>query len=82
MEPITTSDTPFAAFLKYNKHQLVGFKKDPNDAKRLVYIFIRQDDTESLSRDFYSNNVEVEPRYFFKCASEMVRKLNEEKFKQ
>lgn len=44
IEPYRTSDTPFAAYLHYNGHKIIGSKQDPNDYKREVLVFIMDDD--------------------------------------
>lgn len=48
IEPYKTSDTPFAAYLHYEGHKLVGSKQDPNDYKREVVVFIFEDDIPEL----------------------------------
>lgn len=63
LEPMTTSDTPFAAFLHYHSHQLIGMKPDPNDAKRQVYIFVKNEETPSLMARYYEGE-----RYIDDCA--------------
>lgn len=49
-EPYRTSDTPFAAFLHFSGHQLVGTRQDPNDYKREVLIFIYTDEIPKLEQ--------------------------------
>ena len=77
LEPFTTSDTPFAAFLHYHNHRVVGMKRDPNDAKRLVYCFVKKDTTESLSKGFYKGESEVEPNSYHKSVREIGKVLRE-----
>lgn len=77
LEPFTTSDTPFAAYLHYHKHRVVGMKRDPNDAKRLVYCFVKMDDTEELSAEFYSGKPLVDPGQYYKSTKEIYRVLRE-----
>lgn len=46
--PYMTSDSPFAAYLHYEGHKLVGSKQDPNDYKREVVVFIYGEDIPEL----------------------------------
>lgn len=50
LEPYRTSDTPFAAYLHYSGHKIVGSKQDPNDYKREVLIFIFDEDVAVRER--------------------------------
>lgn len=52
LEPYKTSDTPFAAFLHYSGHKLVGSVQDPNDYKREVCVFIYSDNIPPLEQDW------------------------------
>jgi hypothetical protein len=52
LEPYKTSDTPYAAFLHYSGHKLVGSRQDPNDFKREVCIFIFTDDIPKLEQEW------------------------------
>jgi len=40
LEPYTTSDTPFAAYLHLNGMIVLTTRDDPNDYKREVFVFI------------------------------------------
>ena len=78
LAPFTTSDTPLAAYLRYHKHALVGMKPDPNDIKRKVYVFIKEDNTDILIEDFYHGEPLVNPHLFYKVlVKEVFRKLRE-----
>ena len=52
LEPYKTSDTPFAAFLHFSGHKLVGSVQDPNDYKREVCVFIYSDKIPQLEQDW------------------------------
>lgn len=52
LEPYKTSDTPFAAFLHFSGHKLVGSVQDPNDYKREVCVFIYSDKIPVLEQDW------------------------------
>lgn len=79
LEPITTSDTPFAAFLRYHKHQVVGMRPDPNDVKRKVYVFIKLADTDGLKEEYYNGDPQVDPKYYYKVLREIFTLLREYK---
>jgi len=78
LDPFTTSDTPLAAYLKYHKHTIVGMKPDPNDVKRKVYVFIKEDNTDLLIEDFYNGDPLVNPHLYYKVlVKEVFKKLRE-----
>lgn len=78
LEPFTTSDTPLAAYLRYHKHQIVGLKPDPNDIKRKVYVFIREENTDLLIEEFYKGDPQVNPHLFYKIlVKDVFKKLRE-----
>ncbi len=52
LEPYKTSDTPYAAFLHFSGHKLVGSVQDPNDYKREVCVFIYSDKIPQLEQDW------------------------------
>lgn len=52
LEPYKTSDTPYAAFLHFSGHKLVGSVQDPNDYKREVCVFIYSDEIPQLEQDW------------------------------
>jgi hypothetical protein len=78
LDPFTTSDTPLAAFLKYHNHAIVGMKPDPNDIKRKVYVFIKQDNTDILIEEFYHGEPMVNPHLYYRAlVKEVFKKLRE-----
>lgn len=77
LDPTTTTDTSFAAYLDYKHHKFVGFKRDPNDRKRMIYIFIKKDISESLYTNFYDGKVKVEPQRYSYSLKKMHRTLND-----
>lgn len=52
LEPYKTSDTPYAAFLHFSGHKLVGSVQDPNDYKREVCVFIYSDQIPALEQEW------------------------------
>lgn len=75
--PYTTSDTPFAAFLVYHSHHIVGKQKDKHDRRRTVFIFIEEPTTKSLEDDYYNHVADVEPEAYYKALKTVYRKLND-----
>lgn len=52
LEPYKTSDTPYAAFLHFSGHKLVGSVQDPNDYKREVCVFIYSEEIPQLEQQW------------------------------
>lgn len=75
LKPVTTSDTPFAAFLKYHNHVIVGMKPDDDNPQRKVFVFIAQDETDELKHDFYFGKPEVHPKRYYKSIDEVFQIL-------
>ena len=75
--PYKTSDTPYAAYLHYHKHQFVTIRKDPNDIKRKVYVFIEKADTKELEKEFYSGEPNVIAPMYYKSVRLMFAKLRD-----
>jgi hypothetical protein len=77
LEPVTTSDTAFAAYLRVNGYQFVGMLPDPNDGRRKVYAFIRLDGFDDLFQDFYYGQPQVHPSHYYRFIKEMHAELRE-----
>lgn len=77
LDPYTTSDTPFAAFLVYHSHEVVSMQNDKHDRRRKVFIFIKEPRTQELEDEFYNNIAEVEPRAYHRALKEIYRRLND-----
>lgn len=56
LQPFTTSDTPFAAYLRYHDQTPLGVKQDDNDPRRLLYVFVKTPDIEVLKREYYGGD--------------------------
>lgn len=76
LEPYMTSDTPLAAFMRYHSHELITVTKDKADRRRMVFVFVKEDRTQSLEDDYYNHVAQVEPEAFYRALKEMYRKLN------
>lgn len=75
--PYKTSDTPYAAFLHYHKHQFVTIRDDPNDVKRKVYVFVEKDNTKELQEEYYRGDPNVIAPMYYKSVRLMYAKLRE-----
>lgn len=78
LEPFTTSDTPFAAYLLCHSHKYVGMRPDPNDKKRKVFVFIKQENTELLTNDYYEGSPQIDPRTYYAKTRIVHRHLRDE----
>jgi hypothetical protein len=76
-EPYKTSDTPFAAFLYINGHKVVTSRQDPNDYKREVLIFVKDDDVEILERQWRMNSVDGDLKAFHRALKIINRLIND-----
>jgi hypothetical protein len=77
-DPIKTSDTSLAAFLHYNQHYFVGIMQDPNDQHRKVFVFIKQDDSDELQEEYFTGEVTINPKLYYKSIRIMHRSLRED----
>lgn len=79
LEPVQTSDTTLAVYLQYMKHSLVGFKDDPHDFQRKIFIFVKTEETDEIIKDFLAGKATAEPRYLLHCSKNLIKKLNQYK---
>ena len=77
LEPIKTSDTPFAAYLLYSGHQLVTVVDDPNDVKRKVFVFVRKEDTPDIEEQYYRGGAPAEAPMYYKSIRIIYKELRE-----
>ena len=75
LEPFRTSDTPFAAYLLCNGQTLVTVIKDPNDVKRKVFVFARNDDTQDIEDSYYKQGAPTEAYKYYKSVRLIYREL-------
>lgn len=76
-DPYKTSDTPFAAYLHYHKHVLVTLRDDPNDVRRKVYVFVQQETTKDLEKEYYHGEGLAPAPQYYKSVRFMFAKLRE-----
>lgn len=77
--PFKTSDTSLAAYLHYKNHTFIGIMKDPNDLQRKVFVFIETQDTKNCTDEYQTNQVEVNPKLYYKSIRIMHRMLRDGK---
>lgn len=82
LEPYRTSDTPYAAFLHYSGHKIIGSKQDPNDYKREVLIFILRDDIEDLENEWRSGRATGDLKRYHRSLKIVNRFVNEQRNKR
>jgi len=63
LEPYTTSDTPFAAFLHLNGMVVLTTRDDPNDYKRQIFIFIDIAERPDLEQAWQDNTGDFRSYY-------------------
>lgn len=82
LEPYRTSDTPYAAFLHYSGHKIVGSKQDPNDYKREVMIFIYTDDIPELEDEWRAGKATGDLKRYHRSLKIVNRFVNEQRNKR
>lgn len=80
--PYRTSDTPFAAFLHFSGHKLVGTKQDPNDYKREVMVFIFTDEISQLEDDWKYGRASGDLKRYHRSLKIVNRFVNEARKKR
>jgi hypothetical protein len=81
-EPYRTSDTPFAAFLHYSGHKVVGTKQDPNDYKREVIVFIFTEDIPALEQEWRYGRAVGDLKTYHRSLKIVNRYVNEARKKR
>lgn len=82
MEPYKTSDTPYAAFLHYSGHKILGTRQDPNDYKREVLIFIYAPEIDELEAEWRSGRAVGDLRRYQRSLKIVNRVVNENRKKR
>lgn len=77
IEPYRTSDTPFAAYLDYCGHTLVGIIKDPSNARRRIFVFIYSEDIPKLEQDWEFGRINGDLKKYHRSLKIVTRKVNE-----
>lgn len=82
LEPYKTSDTPFAAYLHYHGHKLVGTKQDPNDYKREVVVFIYSEEIPALEQEWRFGTAQGDLKKYQRSLKIVNRFVNEARKKR
>jgi hypothetical protein len=82
LEPYMTSDTPYAAFLHYSGHKIVGSKQDPNDYKREVMVFVFTDEIPELEEHWRAGKATGDLKKFHRSLKIVTRFVNEQRNKR
>lgn len=82
LEPYRTSDTPFAAFLHYHGHKIVGTKQDPNDYKREVCVFIFTDEIPDLEQQWRFGKATGDLKKYHRSLKIVNREVNQARKKR
>jgi hypothetical protein len=77
LEPYKTSDTPFAAYLQFSGHKLVGSVQDPNDYKREVCVFIYSDVIPQLEQEWRFGKAVGDLKKYHRSLKTVNRFINE-----
>lgn len=76
-KPYKTSDTPYAAFLHYHGLVPVVMRQDPNDVKRLVFVFVYQDIIPELEQTYNYGKPDVDAKKYHKSLKIVTRMVKE-----
>lgn len=82
LEPYSTSDTPFAAFLHLCGYRIVKSVQDPNDYKREVLLFIKDGTIDSLEELWRTGKAEGNLRDYQRSLKIVTRTVQESRKKR
>lgn len=77
LEPYKTSDTPFAAFLHHAGYKVIKTVKDPNDYKREVFLFVKDEFIADLEELWRTGKAEGNLRDYQRSLKVVTRIVNE-----
>lgn len=78
-KPYKTSDTPYAAYLHYHGKIPLVMRPDPNDYKRLVFVFVHSAEIPTLEDEYRSGDPLVQLKKYHKSYKIVTRMVNEAK---
>lgn len=81
-EPYKTSDTPYAAYLHYCGYKVAGTRQDPNDYKREVIVFIKDEGIDEKEQLWRSSKVTGDLRKYHKSLKIVTRLISESRRKR
>lgn len=82
LEPYSTSDTPFAAFLHLCGYRIVKSVQDPNDYKREVLLFVKDESIEDLQELWQKGDAKGNLRDYQRSLKIVTRTVNEARKKR
>lgn len=82
IEPYKTSDTPFAAYLHFRGHKVIGTRQDPNDYKREVVVFILTDEIADLEKEWRLGKAQGDLKKYHRSLKIVNRHVNEARRKR
>lgn len=77
--PYKTSDTPYAAYLHYMGLKPLVMRPDPNDFKRLVFVFVFNDNIPAYEDLYRSGDPQVSLKKYYKSYKIVTRMVAEAK---
>ncbi len=78
-KPYKTSDTPYAAYLHYMGYTPLVMRPDPNDYKRLVFVFVFDEPIKALEDEYRNGDPLVQLKKYHKSYKIVTRMVNEAK---
>lgn len=82
MEPYKTSDTPYAAYLHYCGHKILGSRQDPNDYKREVLVFVYTPEIADLEEEWRAGHATGDLKRYQRSLKIVNRVVNENRKKR
>lgn len=80
--PYSTSDTPFAAFLHLCGYKVVKSVQDPNDYKREVLLFVKDEYIDGLEELWRKGEAKGNLRDYQRSLKIVTRTVNESRKKR
>jgi hypothetical protein len=81
IEPFKTSDTSLAAYLHFMGMKALAMRIDPNDTKRLIFVFLDEPERPEYERDFLYGDAKQFLRYY-RCLRDMNGLIAEKRREQ
>lgn len=78
-KPYKTSDTPFAAYLHYHGLKPLVMRPDPNDHKRLIFVFVDSEIIPELEKHYRNTDPDVKLKKYYKSYKIVTRMVAEAK---
>lgn len=82
LEPYSTSDTPFAGFLHLCGYKIVKSIQDPNDYKREVLLFVKDEYIDGLEELWRKGEAKGNLKDYQRSLKIVTRTVNESRKKR